>query len=375
MDRVIHGNKLIVAKKILVVHPYLKDAIGGGEEVLLKILEVLTDLKHDVYLLGELPSGSIFDDLPISSIKQIHYHSDVNFKSKRFQAHQRLLFRHLKLAHKLRKEIGKMDLEITTQDTMYFIGAGKKRVAYVHFPENLTRMQKPDLKHRWFWKLFYYPIVFQLKRLIKKTDLLMCNSLYTQNAIMKCWGCEAELVYPPVDVKAFQPAQKEHLVVSVGRFVPIKNYELIAQVAKLMPDVKFVIAGRKPPDVSYYDKIVAIKPDNMDLSVDVTRTDVSALLGRAKIYLHGMVDEPFGISVGEAMAAGCVPVIHNSGGPKEIVGSYGFFYNNVEECVKAIAGALQSDINPNDVADRAKMFGADIFKKNFVTTLERNGFL
>ncbi|MCL2642578.1 MAG: glycosyltransferase [Candidatus Bathyarchaeota archaeon] len=374
MDATISNNEQAVGKKILVVHPYLND-IGGAEEVLLKILEVLIERKQDCYLLGELPSGSIFDNLPLSDVKQFHYASEVDFKPKRFQAHQRLLFRHSKLKGELRKEVGKMDLEISTQDPLYFIGAGEKRVAYVHFPENLTRMQKPNLKHRWLWKLFYWPITFQLKRHVKKTDLMMCNSCYTQNAIMTYWGRDAEVVYPPVDIKDFKPAQKEHLVISVGRFVPTKNYEMIIQVARQLSNVKFVIVGRKRVNDSYYDKISALKPDNVDLNIDATRATVSGLLGKAKVYLHGMIGEHFGISVVEAMAAGCIPVVHNSGGPKEAMGNYGFLYNNPEECVKVIEEALKLNVNPNDIAERAKMFSADNFKKNFVTALEKNGLL
>jgi glycosyltransferase involved in cell wall biosynthesis len=362
----------VIVKKILVVHPYLSDGAGGGEEVLLKILETLIERKQDVTLLGKLPSGSIFDNL-LSNVKQIPYGSEAVFKPKRFSSHMRL-FRHLKLKSKLCREVGKMDLEICTQYAMCFIGSGLKRVAYIHFP-NMTRTQKSGLKHRWLYNLLYWPVTFQLNRQVKNIDLLMCNSHYTQKAIVDYWQRDAVLVYPPVGTEDFKPASKESLVVSIGRFDPDKNYEMIVQVARQMPNVKFVIVGRKQLNDPYYDKIVALKPENMVLSADATRDTVSVLLSKAKIYLHGMVGEHFGISVGEAMAAGCIPVVHNSGGPKEIVGRYGFLYNNVEECVKAIDEALQSDVNPCDIAERVKMFNVDAFKKNFVATLEKNGYL
>jgi glycosyltransferase involved in cell wall biosynthesis len=372
MYKDIHGTVALVDQNFLVVHPYFNN-IGGAEEVLFRILEALIERRQTCSLLGELPLNSIFDNLPISNITQIPY-AETNFKSRRFQTHRRLL-RHLKLKGKLRKRVGEVDLEISTQDLMYFVGAGKKCVAYVHFPENLTRMQKSDLKYRWVWKLFYWPVTFQLKRHVKKTSLLMCNSRYTQNAIKAYWGREAEVVYPPVDVEDFKPVQKKLLVVSVGRFVPTKNYEMIAQVARQMPDVHFVIIGRKCSIDPYYDKIVALKPDNMDLNADATRVNISDLLSQAKIYLHGMVGEHFGISVVEAMSAGCIPVVHNSGGPKEIIGNYGFLYNNSEECVRVLKEALQSKINPSDIVEHAKMFSVGNFKKNFIATLEAKGFL
>jgi len=363
-----------IGKKVLVVHPYFND-VGGAESVLFKILEALIERKHDCSLLGELPSSNIFGNLPVSDVKQIRY-SKIAFKSERFQTHKRLL-RHLKLKDNLRKGVGEMDLEISTQDPMYFIGSGKKRVAYIHFSENFIRMQKSYHKYRWFWKLYYWPYTFFLKHQIKKVDLLICNSLYTQRAIMNSWGREAELVYPPVDIDDFKPVNKEPFVISVGRFTPAKNYELVIEVARRLPTVRFVIVARKRSGDPYFDKIVALKPDNVDLIVDASRADVSALLGKAKIYLHSMIGEHFGISVVEAMAAGCIPVVHNSGGPKEVMGKgYVFLYNDLEECVKAIEAALQSDdVTLSDYVERAKMFSADNFKRNFVETLKRAGFL
>jgi glycosyltransferase involved in cell wall biosynthesis len=142
-----------------------------------------------------------------------------------------------------------------------------------------------------------------------------------------------------------------------------------------MPDVKFVIAGRKELADPYYDKIVALKPDNVELIVNTASDNVSALLGKAKIYLNSCVNEAFGISVVEAMAAGCIPVVYNKGGPKETVGSFGFLYDDVAECVKAIGEAMHSKIEVSDVVERAKMFSSDIFKKNFIETLEKRGFL
>jgi len=375
MDRDICDNSsLIEADNFLVVNPLLSDFTGGGEEVLLKILEVLIERKRDLFLIGELPSGNIFDNLPLSSVKQIRYPSNVYFRAKHFRIY-RQLFSQLRTRRKLRKKVGSIGLEISSQYPMHFVNAGKKRVAYIHFPETLTYAQRSAVRHQWIWKLYYWPFTFMLKRQIKKIDLLMCNSSYTKKAIMDSWGRDAEVIYPPADVEDFKPTQKEHLVVTVGRFAPVKNYELIVQVAKRLPDVKFVIVGRKCLVDPYFDKIVAIKPDNLDLIASATRADISALLGRAKIYLHSMVGEHFGISIIEAMAAGCIPVVHDSGGPREAVGNSGFLYNTVEECVKAIEQALQSNTNLNDIVERAKMFSTDVFKKNFIAVLEKNGFL
>ncbi len=57
------------------------------------------------------------------------------------------------------------------------------------------------------------------------------------------------------------------------------------------------------------------------------------LLKRAKLYLHTMEGEHFGISIVEAMAMGCLPIVHDSGGMKEFVPAQ-FRYLNVEQAAE-----------------------------------------
>ena len=56
-----------------------------------------------------------------------------------------------------------------------------------------------------------------------------------------------------------------------------------------------------------------------------------------------MENEHFGITISEAMAGGCVPVVHDSGGPQETVTpDVGFRWNHVDEAVKQVS-ALMTD--------------------------------
>ncbi|PNG99008.1 GDP-Man:Man(3)GlcNAc(2)-PP-Dol alpha-1,2-mannosyltransferase, partial [Tetrabaena socialis] len=52
--------------------------------------------------------------------------------------------------------------------------------------------------------------------------------------------------------------------------------------------------------------------DDVDWVVNAPFSELKALLGGAVGGLHTMVDEHFGISVVEYMAAGVVPIAHNS---------------------------------------------------------------
>ena len=357
---------------MLVVHPYLTE-LGGAEKVFLHIVEALQEQVEDVVVLGSFPKQSEFQKVRSAPIVQTHYpYFDIGLN--RFQVYQRFLWHEL-LRNGLRRKIGKVDLEILSQDPMFLVGAGKRRVAYVHYPENLWRLEGGSAGRKRFWKLFYLPVTLSLRRQVSRTDLLFCNSEYTRKAIMAKWGRTAQVIYPPVDVEGFTPAPKEKFVVTVGRFVSTKNYELILEVARIMPQIKFIIVGRKPKNDEYYEKIKESKPSNLLLLANLPYAEMISLLGRAKVYLHTMVGEHFGISVVEAMAAGCIPIVHDSGGTKEAIGNFGYIYNDTNECVKCINTALNSKVEPAIFADRASNFSVENFKKNLIDNLKGKGFL
>jgi len=54
----------------------------------------------------------------------------------------------------------------------------------------------------------------------------------------------------------------------------------------------------------------------VEFLVNVPLPRLRQLLGRARVGLHSMWNEHFGISIVEMQAAGVIPIAHNSGGPK-----------------------------------------------------------
>ena len=61
-------------------------------------------------------------------------------------------------------------------------------------------------------------------------------------------------------------------------------------------------------------------------------------------YVHCAENEHFGITIVEAMAAGCVPIVHDSGGPREIViDKVGFRWHNLAVAARLIIMLAEND--------------------------------
>ena len=178
-----------------------------------------------------------------------------------------------------------------------------------------------------------------------RIDRLLAVSDFTRKFVRDRWGREATTLYPPcpIDLYSNLTVQKRDLVVTVGRMAPEKRMELFLEIARRLPDIDFAIIGSIVTDKgSYYDMLRAAAPANVSFVVAPLRK-VREILGSAKVYVHCAQNEHFGITIVEAMAAGCVPVVNDSGGPPEIVSDdVGYRWNSIGE--KSKAAVLRADL-------------------------------
>jgi glycosyltransferase involved in cell wall biosynthesis len=128
-----------------------------------------------------------------------------------------------------------------------------------------------------------------------------------------------------VDLAAFRPGARRsptRRVVSVGRLVPRKGYDLVIEAVARLPTVELVIAGGGPANDTETDtertRLLAVAEqlgvgDRVRLVGQVARADMPALLRSADVVVCAPWYEPFGIVPLEAMACG-VPVVATSVG-------------------------------------------------------------
>jgi alpha-1,2-mannosyltransferase len=143
-------------------------------------------------------------------------------------------------------------------------------------------------------------------------------------------------------------------MVSFAQFRPEKDHALQLRVwarvvPKLPDDAVFMIVGsvRDPDDQRIVDELRKLADElgiskRVEFKINLSRDDLHAIFSKAKVAVHTMRNEHFGIAVVELMASGIVTIAHNSAGPREdIIGGtedeVGFLANTEDDYAFLVA--------------------------------------
>lgn len=363
--------------RIAVVHHSL-NSCGGGERLCLNVMEALRSEGHEILLATTEPTdwarverafGRCFE--PDEEIRLLPV------RLRAFGIYQRMATGFL--VHRLHE---KADIVINTHGDMV---AAPCHITYVHYPTFALLEQARDVRVKYrknfFWRFYFAPYQIaqvRLWRFYMDRTIILTNSYFSKNVIKERIGRDAVVIYPPVDLKAFRPGKKEDLVLTVGRFTWEKRLDLVPRIAELVPEALFVIAGSTA--IGSGEIIRRIKrygADNVEVRTDISLDELKELYAKAKIYLHVMAAEHFGISVVEGMASGCVPIVHKSGGPWLDIterGRYGFGFESLGEAASLIRRLLSDEElwaeYSKKAVQRAQLFSEEAFKMRFKAVLK-----
>ncbi len=229
-----------------------------------------------------------------------------------------------------------------------------------------------------------------------RVDHIVCNSEFTKKFIDQEFGVESVVVYPPVDTDLFKPKRKEKTILFVGRFSELlqaKGQEILIQEFKHFFDSgykewKLLLAGGV--EVGAENKIIELKKQITGYPIKIIKSpslsEIKDLYGTSKIFWSAAgfeVDqeknpeklEHFGMTVVEAMSAGCVPVVFNGGGHGEIIenGKDGYLWNetsNLVDITKQLANETAISFAISKQAQlSAKKFSYEKFKEKINSIL------
>lgn len=364
--------------RIVVVHPRMS-VMGGGERVAIHSMKEALRQGHEVYLVTEEFDVDRFEDFFgvqgfFANICLVTYRP---FRPlvRKATLYQRLAYHQYKLRRIVSKRRN-FDLILNTAEVANQPSTKMHSIEYCYFPDYFSHLESNE--HSRLWEMYYWPAkVFNHDR-ASRIDRLLAVSDFTRQFVREKWGRESTTLYPPcpTDLYRILRVPKRDLVVTVGRIVPEKRMGLFLEIARRAPHIEFAIIGSVASErTSYYDSLRATAPTNVSFVVAPLRK-VSELLGSAKVYLHCALNEHFGITIVEAMSAGCVPVVHDSGGPKEIVSpDVGYRWNSVDEATRQVSIMIEDDAlrreRSKSAALRAEKFGPETFESGMGKVIQQ----
>lgn len=139
---------------------------------------------------------------------------------------------------------------------------------------------------------------------------------------------------------------KERLALTVGNLerpnLKRKGLESFVRVAKELPDVQFALVGAWKDDA--IDYLRSIASPNVLFTDRVSDEELLDYYRRASVYVQASLHEGFGLSVAEAMLAGCIPVVTPNGSLPEVVGECGVYARSPDlyDLAEAISTALRA---------------------------------
>lgn len=228
--------------------------------------------------------------------------------------------------------------------------------------------------------------LFNRLKLLKISNIV-CNSSFTKSFIDKEYGVKSLIIYPPVATEKLMPTKKENIILSVGRFSQLqqsKRQDVLVDVFKRLSDKlkgwKLILIGGSEVGGDEFVRYLRREAEGYPIEIleNLPFWEIKNFYARAKIFWsaagYGIDEnkepekiEHFGITVVEAMAAGCVPVIQNKGGHKEIVedGENGFLWEEKNDLINKTLDLAKDDSLRNAVAKSGRKDVKKFSQKRF----------
>lgn len=216
--------------------------------------------------------------------------------------------------------------------------------SYILYPEFLTSRGKYS---KGFWRFYYLPhqIVATLnKGLFKTLKISMaCVSKKTSDLIYAFSKKRLPVLYPPANLTDFRnKIKKKKGVISVGGLTHEKNQEEQINIAKHFPKLSFTICGNSKRNPSYYKRLKekSLNVRNVQICPDLPFKELKEKVKHSEVFLNSGREDPFCMALVEGMSAGCIPLIHDSGGVAEAVPFKELKYKTEEGAIRKLKNII-----------------------------------
>jgi glycosyltransferase involved in cell wall biosynthesis len=205
------------------------------------------------------------------------------------------------------------------------------------------------------------------RRAVAHCDRVVAISENVRRRILRYYGRDAPVVHPPVATSRFRFKEVGDAWLSVSRLYPEKRIELQLEIFRRLPEEKLVLVGGYSAGDRASRYLARLKPPaNVTMVGEISEDALADLYASCRGFLTTAVDEDFGITPVEAMAAGKCVLATDEGGYRETVvdGETGFllppdperFASKIRELDGSTLRAMKDDCTA-----RASEFDESVF--------------
>jgi glycosyltransferase involved in cell wall biosynthesis len=253
-------------------------------------------------------------------------------------------------------------------------------ILYCHTPPRFVY----DLKEYYMstnahWKRPLYKLLIRYfrpkyERAIERMDLIIANSKNVQQRIKQHLGRDSIVIYPPCHIDKYRWLSQGDYYLSTARVEPYKRIKLIVEAFKHMPDKKLVVASGGSILETLQRQAQGF--NNIHFTGWCKPQALHNLMGNCIATLYLPMDEDFGISPVESMAAGKPVIGVDEGGVKETVlaGETGLLCPANPQVADIVAAVTHMTPEyalslKHQCEQRAHLFSAEIFIDKMQTLL------
>lgn len=187
-----------------------------------------------------------------------------------------------------------------------------RKIYYCHTIPRFAYDLYDESKKRFpfFLRPFFYFFVIWFRNFyesaIHQMDQVLVNSDNVKNRLKKYTGIDSVVVYPPVATSKFECLGDSGYYLSTARLAYGKRVDVIVRAFLAMPEISLVILSDGSERVML--EKIANNAENIKFVGWQSDEEIRQWIGKSRAVIYIPVDEDFGMSPVEAMAAG-KPVI------------------------------------------------------------------
>ena len=204
-----------------------------------------------------------------------------------------------------------------------------------------------------------------------RVDRFVVNSTFVGARVRRYYGRSSDVVFPPVDLEAFQPADDaRESYLFIGQLVRYKRAHLAIEAFRGL-DRELVVAG----DGEERAALEAAAPPNVRFVGRVSDEKLRKWYRSSKAVIFPGIED-FGIVPVEAMASGTPVIAYPKGGARDTVvdGVTGRFFQ--ETTPASLRRAIMDfemegvSLSANDLAERARKFSRERFRSEMQSVID-----